>query len=166
MKKKQNQKASAAEQARAREIEALDLVTVEFEGKEVTVGKERHRFCEPIFDPAVVAGLGLERFTGDQAGVGRGEEGLPVMSLTEEGDDGRKVGALQDAVGRAVAQADSDIRQYLWQGLFVTGHITRFVKGQSYLLSVVLGTDIWHCSYRHLVAVKIVAIYRKFRAGY
>ncbi|KAH9176049.1 actin-like ATPase domain-containing protein [Lactarius sanguifluus] len=36
----------SAEQARAKEIEALDLVTVEFRGKEITLGKERHRFCE------------------------------------------------------------------------------------------------------------------------
>jgi actin-related protein 9 len=37
-------KASAAEQARAMEIEAFDLVTVEFRG---TLGKERHRFLRP-----------------------------------------------------------------------------------------------------------------------
>jgi len=129
MKKKANLKASAAEQARAREIEALDLTTIEFEGKEITIGKERHRFCEPIFDPDVVYGLGLERFTQPEARVGLGEEGLPVMSLVE-GTDGRKIEGVQEAVGRAVANADSDIRQYLWQGLFVTGQLTRFVKGE------------------------------------
>jgi actin-related protein 9 len=124
MKKKLNAKASAAEQARAREIEAMDLVTVEFEGKELTVGKERHRFCEPIFDPALVEGLGLERFA---AALEPGGEGLPPVSLVE--GEGRKVAPLQDAVGGAVAKADVDIRQYLWQGLFITGDITRFVKG-------------------------------------
>lgn len=50
MKRRATAKASAAEQARAKEIEALDLVTIEFRGKEVTLGKERHRFCEPLFD--------------------------------------------------------------------------------------------------------------------
>ena len=50
MKRRATAKASAAEQARAKEIEALDLITVEFRGKEVTLGKERHRFCEPLFD--------------------------------------------------------------------------------------------------------------------
>jgi actin-related protein 9 len=28
----------------------LDLITVEFRGKEVMLGKERHRFCDPLFD--------------------------------------------------------------------------------------------------------------------
>jgi actin-related protein 9 len=48
-------KASGAEQARARKIEALDLITVEFRGKEVTLGKECHRFCEPLFDLNLVS---------------------------------------------------------------------------------------------------------------
>ena len=130
MKKKLNAKASAAEQARAREIEALDLATIEFEGKEVTVGKERHRFCEPLLDPAVVAGLGLERFgASTSTTVARGEEGLPALQW---GEGGPRVESLQDAVGRAVGQADFDLRQYLWQGLFVTGDVTRFVKGMSF----------------------------------
>jgi len=38
IKKRANQKASAVEQAKLREIEALDLVKVEFGGKELTVG--------------------------------------------------------------------------------------------------------------------------------
>jgi actin-related protein 9 len=39
-----------AEQARAKEIEVLDLIMVESRGNEVTLGKERHRFCDPRFD--------------------------------------------------------------------------------------------------------------------
>jgi actin-related protein 9 len=130
MKKKQNAKATAAELARAREIEALDLVTIEFEGKEVTVGKERHRFCEPIFDPEVVNVLGVEHNDGAVSGsFGRGEEGLPPVTFREK--DGQKVCALQETVGRSVNLVDVDLRQYLWQGLLVTGDITRFIKGTS-----------------------------------
>ncbi|KAH7872993.1 actin-related protein [Lentinula edodes] len=101
MKKKANAKASAAEQARAREIEALDLITVQFRDKSVTLGKERHRLCEPLFDPTLLNGLGKRR-----------------SSVS-----------LQNATGHAVRQTELDMRQYIWQGLFVTGDLTRHVKG-------------------------------------
>lgn len=107
MKKKANAKASAAEQARAREIEALDLVTIQFRGKSVTLGKERHRFCEPLFDPMLLNGvLGVPTRSGDE---------LPRP--------------LQEVVGHAVSLIDADQRQHIWQGLVVTGDITRRVKG-------------------------------------
>jgi actin-related protein 9 len=104
-KKKATAKASAAEQARAREIEALDLVTIQFRDHSIILGKERHRFCEPLFDPSLLRGLReLE------VGV---EPPRPV----------------QDAVGHAVALAEVDLRQYIWAGLFVTGELTNHVKG-------------------------------------
>ncbi|OAX38980.1 actin-related protein [Rhizopogon vinicolor AM-OR11-026] len=107
MKKKLTAKASAAEQARAREIEALDLVTVQFRDHSITLGKERHRFCEPLFDPTLLNGLSVER---------------------AEPYEGRIL-PLQEAVGFAVRQADVAQRQYIWQGLFVTGDLTNHVKG-------------------------------------
>ncbi|KAI6015988.1 actin family [Pisolithus microcarpus] len=107
MKKKATAKASAAEQARAREIEALDLVTVEFRGHSITVGKERHRFCEPLFDPTLLKPI----------------QQVPVSDTQDQPLP------LQDAVGLAVRQADVDQRQYIWQGLFVTGDLGNRVKG-------------------------------------
>ncbi|KAJ8588107.1 actin-like ATPase domain-containing protein [Rhizopogon salebrosus TDB-379] len=107
MKKKLTAKASAAEQARAREIEALDLVTVQFRDHSITLGKERHRFCEPLFDPSLLNGLSLTR---------------------AEPYEGRIL-PLQEAVGFAVRQTDVTQRQYIWQGLFVTGDFTNHVKG-------------------------------------
>lgn len=104
-KKKQTAKASAAEQARAREIEALDLVKIQFQERFITLGKERHRFCEPLFDPSLLRGL-------KEIDIGA-EQPKPV----------------QDAVGHAVALADVDLRQYIWAGLFVTGELTNHVKG-------------------------------------
>lgn len=101
MKKKATAKASAAEQARAREIEAMDLLTVQFRGKSLTLGKERHRFCEPLFDPGLLKAV---------------EGTAPDMSL-------------QEATGLAVKHADVDQRRYIWEGLFVTGDITTHVKG-------------------------------------
>lgn len=102
---------NAAEQARAREIEARDLTEVQWRGKTVTVGKERHRFCEPLFDVSVRESL---------KGKEREKEGVPVLSL-------------HAAVAEAVARTEVDQRQYVWQGLFVTGEITNHVKGKGFL---------------------------------
>jgi len=107
MKKRATAKASAAEQARAREIEAFDLITVQFRGHSLTLGKERHRFCEPLFDPSLLNGL----------------VGIQQRNSTE------MIMPLQEAVGHAVGQAEVDQRQYIWSGLFVTGELTNRVKG-------------------------------------
>ena len=56
-KRKATAQASAAEQAHAQEIEALDLITVPFRDHSLTLGKERHCFCEPLFDPTLLKGL-------------------------------------------------------------------------------------------------------------
>ncbi len=103
LKKKANAKASAAEQARAREIEALDLITIQFREHSLTLGKERHRFCEPLFDPTLLNALS---------------------------DPDAVVSPLQDAVGHAVMNVDVDQRQYVWRGLLVTGDLTKPVKGR------------------------------------
>jgi actin-related protein 9 len=113
MKRRLTAKATAAEQARAKEIEALDLITIEFRGKEVTLGKERHRFCEPLFDSNLLA-LG-EGATLDEQASPEGEG----MSMT-----------LQDAISHAVRLTDVDQRQYIWLGLMVTGDIATYVKGK------------------------------------
>ncbi|TFK89166.1 actin-like ATPase domain-containing protein [Polyporus arcularius HHB13444] len=113
MKRRQNAKAQPAEQARAKEMEALDLVTTSFRGMELTLGKERHRFCEPLFDPSLLDG---------------------VPGVQPRGDPDLR-NPLQVAVGEAVAKADVDQRAYIWQGLFVTGEITNHIKGLGAALS-------------------------------
>ncbi|KAF8119368.1 hypothetical protein EV363DRAFT_1441762 [Boletus edulis] len=120
-KKKATAKASAAEQARAREIEALDLITLQFRDSSITLGKERHRFCEPLFDPSLLYPLP--------------HEDNPL--------------SLQDTVGFSVSQTNVDQRQYIWQGLFVTGDLASRVKGigtalQSRLSSFILGNPDQH----------------------
>ncbi|KAF5373256.1 hypothetical protein D9615_007454 [Tricholomella constricta] len=107
MKKKATAKASAAEQARAREIEALDLLTIQFSGHSLTLGKERHRLCEPLFDPTLLEGL---------------PGSLPVANAV-------RPLPLQEAVGIVIGQTDVDQRPSLWSGLFITGDLTRHVRG-------------------------------------
>jgi actin-related protein 9 len=113
MKRRATAKASAAEQARAKEIEALDLITVEFRGKEVTLGKERHRFCEPLFDLNLLSHG--DSTTLDEHASPEGD----VMPMT-----------LQDAINHAVRLADVEQRQYIWLGLMVTGDVATHVKGE------------------------------------
>jgi len=43
-----------AKKAKHKEIEVLDLVTLELNVKGLTVGRERHMFCVPLFDPRVL----------------------------------------------------------------------------------------------------------------
>ncbi|PFH51034.1 hypothetical protein AMATHDRAFT_143549 [Amanita thiersii Skay4041] len=150
MKKKMTAKASAAEQARAREIEALDLITIQFREQSITLGKERHRFCEPLFDPGLLQGI---------PGIVPRKWSLPV----------------QEVVGQAVGQTDVDQRPYIWQGLFVTGDITRRVKGMSialqsrlapYLIQPDLITDIQPRSIRVLNVPEFYSEYRETGNGY
>ncbi|KIL00735.1 hypothetical protein PAXRUDRAFT_7955 [Paxillus rubicundulus Ve08.2h10] len=122
-KKKATAKASAAEQARAKEIEALDLITVQFRDHSITLGKERHRFCEPLFDPTL----------------------LKMLPLNDVNESEHPL-SLQDAVGFSVSRTEVDQRQYIWQGLFVTGDLTNRVKGigtalQSRLSSFILSNS-------------------------
>ncbi|KAH9933319.1 actin family [Fomitopsis serialis] len=99
-------RANAAEQARAKEIEARDLIEVQWRGKTITVGKERHRFCEPLFDVSVRESV---------KGKEREKDDAPALSV-------------QAAVAEAVGRTEFDQRQYIWQGLFVTGEITNHIK--------------------------------------
>ncbi len=108
MKKRANAKASAAEQARAKEIEALDLVTTEFRENEITLGRERHRFLEPLFEPSVLQGV-----EGVEEKVWHGSHPL----------------SIQDVIGRAVGRTDLASRIAIWDGFFVTGDCTSLVKG-------------------------------------
>lgn len=108
MKKRQNAKASAAEQARAKEIEALDLVQVEFRGKQVMVGKERHRFLEPLWDPSLLKAV---------KGVERDWHGVDLLPI-------------QDVCGLAVGKTDLDARVPIWDGLLVTGDCASLIKGK------------------------------------
>ncbi|XP_006462073.1 hypothetical protein AGABI2DRAFT_193380 [Agaricus bisporus var. bisporus H97] len=107
MKKKATAKATAAELARAREIEAMDLLTVQFGAHSLTLGKERHRMCEPLFDPRLLNGLN---------GVALREDDIPLRSL-------------QEVVAHAVNLTDVDQRIYIRQGLALTGDVTQHVKG-------------------------------------
>ncbi|KAF8582717.1 actin-like ATPase domain-containing protein [Ramaria rubella] len=106
-KKKATAKQTQAEREREREIAALDLVQVEFKGKTLTLGRERHRFCEPLFDPTLLQPLST----------------TPKDSLTDN------TVPLQEAVHMAVNSLPVDRRWLVWSSVFISGDITNGVKG-------------------------------------
>jgi actin-related protein 9 len=124
MKKRANAKATAAELARAREIEALDLVKIQFQGQELTLGKERHRFCDPLFHPALLQGI---------------PEPADCIVTLEERRTKAKVPAhfpsLSEVIGHAISLAEVDQRRYIYENLFVTGEMCSHVKGEHTALS-------------------------------
>lgn len=122
MRKRQNAKASAAELARAKEIEALDLVTLTFEDKEVSVGKERHRFCDPLFNPALLQGLPE---LGDTT---------PLAERSQKTGMPARLPSLQELVGHSIGLTEVDQRQYFYQGLLVTGDVTNKIRGTPHFL--------------------------------
>ncbi|KDQ19182.1 hypothetical protein BOTBODRAFT_52338 [Botryobasidium botryosum FD-172 SS1] len=104
--KKEKKGATAAEKEREREAAALDLIEIDFafvvDGQErkvkVTVGKERHRLCEPLFDPALLKGI----------------KGVVVD---------KALVSLQESIRLAVTSVDWDKRAFIWDGVFVTGDL-------------------------------------------
>ncbi|KAF9564275.1 actin-like ATPase domain-containing protein [Agrocybe pediades] len=153
-KKNAQNKPTEADKKREREIEAMDLITVQFREHSLTIGKERHRFCEPLFDPTLLNG---------------------VYGADTAADDDYPLLPLQDAVGFAVSNLDQDQRPYVWQGIFVTGDITRHIRGigvalQSRLASFVSNTDIVNevqpRSMRVLNVPEYFAEYRETGNGY
>ncbi|EJD48029.1 actin-like ATPase domain-containing protein [Auricularia subglabra TFB-10046 SS5] len=104
--KKKRAMASAAEREREREIAALDLVTTTFRGKELTLGKERHRMCEPLFD------LSLLR---DVPGVENKE--------VECADPKEVYMTVQEAAFTSYSRVEPSTRQAVLEGVFVAGSL-------------------------------------------
>ncbi|QRV74185.1 actin [Ceratobasidium sp. AG-Ba] len=124
-KKKNTKNSTAAERAREAEIAALDLLTVEFEGKQVTVGKDRHRFCEPLFEPSILRN---------------------VEGMQETLKDHKSIFGLQEWVNHAAQGVDYVWRHTLYDAVFVTGELSAMDKTLSYavhsrLLSYVLKAE-------------------------
>ncbi|KAG8967406.1 hypothetical protein FRC03_010022 [Tulasnella sp. 419] len=105
-KKKASAVKGAAEREREKERERLDIIEIEFEGVKITLGKERHRFCEPLLEIDILKQL-----------ISSGQKDL-VTSMT-----------IASAVNSAVMELDIPSRAIAWDGgVFVTGKLSR-IKG-------------------------------------
>lgn len=105
--KKNTKNSTAAERAREAEIAALDLLTIEFEGKQVTVGKDRHRFCEPLFDPTVLKN---------------------VQTVQEDLKNPKAVFGVQEWVNYSAQAVDYVWRHALYDSVFITGELSALDK--------------------------------------
>lgn len=89
-----------------------DIALVEFEGREIYVGRARHRFCEPLFNPSVLKGIpGIEA-----------EQVHETMTVAE-------------GVERAIGSVIGPERLALWEGVVVVGEMAR-IKSESLKLSL------------------------------
>lgn len=106
-KRKLTAKQTQAERERERELAQLDLIQMEFKEKTLTLGRERHRFCEPLFDPTLLNSLQV----------------IPRDPLLD------RIMSLQEGVHVAVNNLPYTYRYPVWSGVFVTGDITTGAKG-------------------------------------
>jgi actin-related protein 9 len=86
----------------------MDLVQTRYGDITVTLGKERHRFCEPLFDAQVQARI--------------------------RNIDSSSAIPVQEGVHLAIRGVDVDYRLKVWDGLFITGEISSVVKGEAVLV--------------------------------
>ncbi|KAG9018476.1 hypothetical protein FRB93_000179 [Tulasnella sp. JGI-2019a] len=98
----------AAEREREKERAALDLIDVEFEGKKITIGKERHRMCEPLLDPGCVRKL-----------IAEGKDELASMSVQEG------VYLATSRLEWSASGLEVIKRSAIWEAVQVTGKMTR-----------------------------------------
>ena len=85
-----------------------DVVLVEFEGREFYLGRVRNKFCEPLFEPTLLAGL-------------EGLEGLEKPS---------EMVAVQEAVQSSIGTVFGREKLALWEGVVVVGELAR-IKSES-----------------------------------
>ncbi|KAF8328405.1 actin-like ATPase domain-containing protein [Cantharellus anzutake] len=101
-KKSAAQEKKAAASAAEKERQALDLPIAGERTVTITLGKERHRLCDPLFNPVL-----LNQF-------------LPPERWLPEGSVG-----IDEAVRLAVASVDHPQRTQLWDGIFLTGDMLK-----------------------------------------
>lgn len=93
-----------------------DVVLIEFEGREFYLGRVRNKFCEPLFEPMLLAGLegGLE-------GLGKPSEMVAVQE------------AVQSSIGTVFGRE----KLALWEGVVVVGELARIKSEFGFILPLV-----------------------------
>ena len=99
-KKKTAAARGAAEREKEKERLALDLVDVEFEGVKLTLGKERHRMCEPLLDPDLLNAWIRQGLKDDET----------CMTLAQ-------------GIDLVTKEVDVQVRPTVWEAIQVTGKL-------------------------------------------
>lgn len=106
---------SKADKEREKEMAAMDLISVEFRDfPPITVGKERHRFCDPLFDPYVLSQVGIPLETVIQMD-GPSQPPPPVAR------DPDFILPIQSAVHAVVKAVPFSQRPFVYFGIVLTG---------------------------------------------
>jgi actin-related protein 9 len=106
-----------ADKEREKEMAALDLISISFRDfPPIMVGKERHRFCEPLFDPTVLNACSIP----PQAVVKMDGLSQPTPPVPKNRDF---MLPLQGAVHAVVKAAPFSQRSMLYFGLVITGQL-------------------------------------------
>lgn len=79
-----------------------DVVLVEFEGREFYIGRVRNKFCEPLFDPTLLAGV----------------DGVDDKTSSE-------LVSVQEAVHQSIGAVFGSEKLSLWEGVVVVGEMSR-----------------------------------------
>ena len=124
--KRTNKNLSKADKEREKEIQAMDLVTIQYSiFGSITIGKERHRFCEPLFDPGLLNAINAGLF-GKDVQKALDEDGLPEKVENLKGnEEGEMVMPLHAAVHTTIMTRPAWERPHLYLGLLITGELAK-----------------------------------------
>ena len=124
--KRTNKNLSKADKEREKEIQAMDLVTIQYSiFGSITIGKERHRFCEPLFDPGLLNAINAGLF-GRDVQKALDEDSLPEKVENLKGnEEGEMVMPLHAAVHTTIMTRPAWERPHLYLGLLITGDLAK-----------------------------------------
>jgi actin-related protein 9 len=106
---------SKADKEREKEMAAMDLITIQFRDfPPIMIGKERHRFCEPLFEPGVLYSVTIPAQTIIQM------DGLsqPKPPVPKDSDFTLPIHSAVHAVVKSLPFSQ---RSHVYFGLLITG---------------------------------------------
>jgi actin-related protein 9 len=112
--KKKNQQ-SKADKEREKEMAAMDMISVDFRDfPPITIGRERHRFCDPLFEPSVLSQVSIPVETVLQMDG----SSLPTPPVPKDPDF---ILPIQSAVHSVVTSIPFTQRPHVYFGIVLTG---------------------------------------------
>lgn len=125
--KKKSQQ-NKADKEREREMAALDLVTVQYlDLPPITVGRERHRFCDPLFDPQLLSTVSIPQ----ESLIEMDRLTLPPPPHPKDPDF---VMPIPTAMHSIIRSAPFNERPHVYFGIVITGQLANIHGKNSYSL--------------------------------
>lgn len=112
-----------ADKEREKEMAAKDLITVQFmDFPPIMVGRERHRFCEPLFEPAVLYSVTIPVQTVLQMDA----LSQPLPPVPKDSDFTLPIHSAVHSVVKAIPFSQ---RSHVYFGLLITGPLANIQGG-------------------------------------